>query len=68
MEIASLIPKNKILTESDGPFAKVKGQKLMPWDSYLAVKKLAKIWAVTDLEVEQTIRDNLKVLAKLNPL
>lgn len=66
MEIASLIPKNKILTESDGPFAQIRGRSLMPWDSYLAVKKLAEIWEVSELETEQTIKCNLKDLSKVS--
>ena len=65
IEIASLIPKNKILTESDGPFAKVKGRLLMPWDSYLAVKKLADIWKIPNLDVEQILKANLKDLSKM---
>jgi len=66
MEIASLIPKNKILTESDGPFAKVNRRQLMPWDSYLAVKKLAEIWGISELDADQTINDNFKLLSEIN--
>lgn len=63
MEIASQIPVNRIFTETDGPFAKYNGNPLMPWDSHLAAKKLAKIWSVPESEANQTISTNLKVLS-----
>jgi len=66
IEITSLIPKNRILTESDGPFAKVDGGSLMPWDSYLAVKKLAEIWSTSNVEAEKIIQNNFKNLSDIN--
>ena len=33
-ELVSLIPKNRVLTESDGPYAQKYSGTLMPWDVY----------------------------------
>ncbi len=45
LEHTSNIPKDRILTESDGPFAKVGGKVLMPWDVSYCFKK-----AITNME------------------
>lgn len=63
VDLVSIIPRNRILTETDGPFAKCKGNMLMPWESQVAVNILASIW---DQSIEQThadIRENLRLIA-----
>jgi len=42
--IAARLPRERVLTESDGPFARVQGKPLMPWQAELAVQELSKIW------------------------
>lgn len=61
-DLVSLIPRNRVLTETDGPFAKNKGQKLMPWDVEIAFPELSKIWGVSELEASQHVNSNLKKL------
>jgi TatD DNase family protein len=39
------MPRDRILTESDGPFVQVDGQTALPWDSDRAVVALAELWA-----------------------
>lgn len=60
--LVSRMPRNRILTESDGPFAQVDGRSALPWDSQLAVLELAKLWNEASGAVERTLRDNLKRL------
>lgn len=43
-EISSRIPRDKILTESDGPFAKMNKKSLTPMDMPKAVEILAQLW------------------------
>jgi TatD DNase family protein len=63
-ELVSLIPKNRILTETDGPFAKFNGKKLMPWDIELAFSELAQIWGMSNEEVQYQIYSNfLKLMS-----
>ena len=37
------IPKSRILTETDGPFAKFRNDPLMPWDSGIAEETVSRI-------------------------
>ncbi|CAM2148289.1 TatD DNase family protein [Pararobbsia alpina] len=60
--IANAIPRNRILTETDGPFAQVERRAALPWDAALAVDALAELWAVgTDVVAEQ-LNENLRNL------
>lgn len=62
---AQMIPKGRILTESDGPFAQVDGQTLMPWDVYRATEALATIWGMSERAADVQLLDNLRVLTTL---
>ena len=54
VELVSIIPRDRILTETDGPFAKHRGNMLMPWESDIAVNILSEIW---NQSIEQTLAD-----------
>lgn len=62
IELISNIPRERVLTESDGPFAKYKGKPLMPWDVRYATSYLSAIWDVSEVEVEEQLADNIKML------
>lgn len=62
IEMVKVIPKNRILTESDGPFAKVSGKSLMPWDVESAVLGLSRIWGMTPFETQETLFSNFRAL------
>jgi len=64
--IAAQLPKERVLTESDGPFAQINGQSLKPWDVETAVRELAAIWSLRESEAEQHIKSNLKSLLMLH--
>lgn len=61
-ELVRLIPRNKILTETDGPFAKVNDQPLMPWDVELAFPMLAAMWGVSIDDAKHQVLLNFKSL------
>ena len=61
-EIITQIPRNKILTESDGPFNQHMGTSLMPWDVDLVFSKLAILWNIKKDDVENQIYSNFKSL------
>ena len=61
-ELIALMPKRRILTETDGPFAKSNGQMLMPWGVEYTFPELSKIWGVTDFDAKQQVNQNLKTL------
>lgn len=59
------IPRNRLLTETDGPFAQIKGKCANPWDADLATSLLANIWDDIDVaEVDLLLHENLKRLVK----
>ena len=61
-QLASMMPKERVLTETDGPFAKSNGKPLMPWDSDLATRQLASLWHLPVEEVEHQVKSNLRRL------
>lgn len=65
--LAALMPRNRVLTESDGPFARDKGMPLMPWHVDRAVHILGELWSVSPVQAQQTIRRNLRELTTLVP-
>jgi TatD DNase family protein len=56
--LVSLIPKNRILTETDGPFPKIGGKSLMPWEVVESYADLGKIWNVSPEEVKYQVYSN----------
>ena len=57
-ELVSLIPRNRILTETDGPFTKFNQRQLMPWDATLVYPVLANIWDISVKKVENQLKEN----------
>ena len=61
-QLAALMPRNRILTESDGPFAQIAGASLMPWQVGDALHILADVWSISAADAEKAIQDNLSDL------
>lgn len=53
------MPRNRVLLESDGPFATHQGQPLSPLTTYHAVPELAKLWTMTEDDTLLQLRRNL---------
>lgn len=66
-ELVSLMPKEKILTETDGPFTKHEGKFLMPWDSQIAQRKISNIWEWPEKNTIHQLRENLRNLSAHYP-
>jgi TatD DNase family protein len=60
--LAALMPRDRMLTESDGPFAQVEGRPLFPWDVAKTEPVLANLWGSTEDEVREQLMSNLKRL------
>jgi TatD DNase family protein len=65
--IAAIVPRDRVLTESDGPFAQIDGRPLFPWDVANAEKELARIWGVAEKEVQYQLAQNLRRLTSMIP-
>ncbi len=61
-ELLKIIPNNRILTETDGPFTTINGRAQKPEDVLLTINKLATLWEYSIYEVKSTIIKNLTTL------
>ena len=61
-KIISWIPKDRILLETDGPFAKYKGKILHPTDVKYVTNYLSELWGVSIIEAETILKNNLRKL------
>jgi TatD DNase family protein len=61
---AARIPRNRVLTESDGPFARINGSAVVPWQVQEAVNDLGQIWSLSLSEASRILRANLRVLVQ----
>lgn len=66
-KLAALMPRNRVLTESDGPFASHQGRPAMPWDVEEAVRGLASIWRLSIASAEDQLFSNLRGLVAEEP-
>lgn len=60
--LACHMPRDRVLTETDGPFAQIDGRSAMPWDAQKATIELAILWNMSELDVERLLHDNLRHL------
>lgn len=60
--VIAALPMDRVLTESDGPFAKIGSRNTGPNDIASVVAELAKRWEVTSDNARQVIHDNLSSL------
>jgi TatD DNase family protein len=60
------MPHDRVLTETDGPFAQIEGRSAMPWDAQRATTELASLWDVSESEAELILHTNLRTLVARN--
>jgi TatD DNase family protein len=61
-EQIAMMPLDRVLTESDGPFAQQQGLPLYPWDASRAIDHLGNIWSRPTSEVRSVLHQNLRRL------
>jgi TatD DNase family protein len=61
-ELASRMPRDRVLTESDGPFARLEDRPLFPWDAGMAIEVLAQLWKSDQDTVRAVLLYNLRTL------
>lgn len=64
-ELVKLMPPERILTETDGPFAKLHGQALVPAQCGGIVQYLSQAWGISTDETSKKILNNLRELSCL---
>jgi TatD DNase family protein len=66
--LAKRMPKERILTESDGPFTQIAGEGMKPWDVTEAISQLAVIWSSSAVDVQTQVQDNFIKLVQPSQL
>lgn len=61
-EILKILPPDRVLTETDGPFTQSSGRAARPVDVGLAVSLLAREWGMDSENAANAIRENLRRL------
>jgi TatD DNase family protein len=61
--LAARMPRDRILTETDGPFAQLDGRAALPWDAEQAIVALGELWGEAVPKVRAQISTNLRHLA-----
>lgn len=56
------MPRERVVTESDGPFVQVDGKSVMPWSVVGAIRDLSGLWDLSEESTGQVIRDNFRRL------
>jgi TatD DNase family protein len=60
--LVTRMPKDCVLTETDGPFSMIKGKSAYPWDVYQVVSGLASLWNLSHDQTVATLNNNLRQL------
>jgi TatD DNase family protein len=60
--IISRLPRERVLTETDGPFVKIAGKPVTPRDVAIVEQFLADRWSTKIADVQATVWDNFRTL------
>lgn len=63
--LAARMPRDRIVPESDGPFAKINGKPVMPWCEKNTIQSLANIWSLAEEDVRRILNGNSKRLLSI---
>ncbi|MCL4759539.1 MAG: TatD family hydrolase [Rhodocyclaceae bacterium] len=63
--LAAAMPRDRVVPESDGPFAKVAGKPVMPWSTFQTAEDLAPLWGISPDEAAGTLARNGQALLHL---
>lgn len=57
------MPRDRIVTESDGPFGSIDGRRILPWDAWSILPVLAELWNASENDVSEQMKMNFRRLA-----
>ena len=60
--LTAKMPRDRLLTETDGPFAQMRGKAAVPWDAAQVIPILGHIWNESSAGVERQLIANLRRL------
>lgn len=62
--LSANMPRDRVVPESDGPFAKVAGKTVMPWSSNDTARRLSVLWGLSSEATAKTLNSNGMALLK----
>jgi TatD DNase family protein len=62
MHLLEKTPPDRVLTETDAPFARIDSRATLPWDVDIVLSQMATLWKKDRGEVEKAIEQNFKRL------
>lgn len=62
-KLAELMPVDRVLTETDGPFTRNGSQPFFPWDVCQAERILAQLWGLGVADAQQRLYENFSTLS-----
>jgi TatD DNase family protein len=60
--LVAAMPRNRVLTETDGPFLEHGGRQVQPWEVSTAEEALAGVWAIPHEDIAIQLSNNLSQL------
>lgn len=63
--LVAAMPKDRVVPESDGPFAHIDGEPLMPWCEDRTVELVSATWKVPKEEAASNLQENSRQLLQL---
>jgi TatD DNase family protein len=57
-KLTTLMPRDRVVAESDGPFARVDGAVVMPWDAAKVDSQLADVWGLPQQSTSDLLSAN----------
>lgn len=61
-KLVAMMPMDRVLPESDGPFAKISGNPIMPWEASGVAQQLSSVWCLPAATVSAELLRNGQVL------
>lgn len=52
------MPMDRVIAESDGPFAQYRKSTVMPWDIHLTTAELCQVWDCPEAKVKEVLAEN----------
>lgn len=61
-KLATMLPVDRVVPESDGPFAKTTGGSIMPWEASIVAGQLGALWGMLPGDADEHLARNGQVL------
>ena len=66
--LIAAMPRERVVTESDGPFVDINGQPATPWDTDSVLVHLATVWQCSAEDAATTVAKNFHRLVHDEPI